>query len=145
MKHFKDTVLQLHGEKVWHRIQEQMVSDDYKDSNCAGLAAYLLGLQDNSEYIDPADFMKEYSFAGGSLVAVSDIKGNIAGDTDIADICVFGSPEYPGHIALFLGLMDRTVYTFDQISGGNVGFSEYTAYNNFKRLDFPRGFYNLSN
>tara|TARA_Y100000310_G_C20465640_1_gene707517 strand:+ start:427 stop:891 length:465 start_codon:yes stop_codon:yes gene_type:complete len=149
LERFKDRIVRVSGITVFERMQEQLHSEDYKDSNCAGLTAYILGLIDRSWDIGTSWFMREFvNLHPEVLVALGDDEGTIVGNPNIANVCMLGDPRMPGHIVLYLGKLDGKIYTFGQSPRKKPEVEEYphrwyNPFDNVWKINNPDEYYRI--
>lgn len=114
LNQFKDRVVRQNGTEVFRRMEEQLVSNDWGNSNCFGLVAYVLGFKSRNVtgfMFDRGNLDRLYS---RHLVALGDEWGLIVGNREEANICFWRCPGLiPKHAAFYLG----EGYVFHQMPG----------------------------
>lgn len=154
LEQFRERVIKLNGFQVYRRIEEQLSSKDYKESDCAGLTAYILGKIPISRDIGTPYFMERVinPILPHALIATGNKKQEISGCIDKANVCMFGNRIMPGHFNFLLGVHDGKIYCFGQVPGEKPEIQEYPNYwydvfekdiEKSRRVNFPSEFYQV--
>ncbi|MFC1696765.1 hypothetical protein ACFL1H_00375 [Nanoarchaeota archaeon] len=110
---FRKKIIENLSEKIYDRMEEQVNSNDYINSNCMGLVAYTLGLTDSNRFMEYKELL-ELLMHNGGMCGRYNTNGCFEGKPWEGNVILFEDYEFflPVHSALYIG----KIFLFQQFA-----------------------------